>query len=377
MADAAAELLERGCEVTFFTSRYDPARCFSELCDGRVNVRVVGRHVPASIGGRLRAPSSIARMALAARAMASCRPAFDVVVCDLVSHVVPLIRRLSRAPVVFYCHYPDLLLAPRRHGVYRYYRRPLDRLEARGIARADRVLVNSRFTASVLHRTFPGLPEEKVHVVHPGVAITGPADAEPASEVAEPDGYFLCLGRFVPEKNMVLAIEALAEMRNTASSDVSQRVRLVIAGSCDERLPESTRTLAALRRRAVELGLADRVNFRCSIPDAERNSLLGHCRGLLHCNRAEHFGISLLEAMAAGRPVVAVNNAGPVEIVLHGETGYLCDPSPGSFAAAMTALVEDPDRAMAMGVAGRLRVEQCFSRRAFGDGFEKEIRSVL
>ena len=45
----------------------------------------------------------------------------------------------------------------------------------------------------------------------------------------------------------------------------------------------------------------------------------------------EHFGIVPLEAMAMARPVVAVNNGGPRESVLHGRTGWLCEPTPEAF----------------------------------------------
>ena len=52
---------------------------------------------------------------------------FDVIFCDLVAHAMPLLKCFSRAKILFYCHFPDQLLAPRRNGLYHLYRAPIDR----------------------------------------------------------------------------------------------------------------------------------------------------------------------------------------------------------------------------------------------------------
>ena len=78
----------------------------------------------------------------------------------------------------------------------------------------------------------------------------------------------------------------------------------------------------------------------------------------------EGFPISILEAMSAGLPVVATNIRGCRESVVHGETGLLVPPRDATaFAAAVEALLDDPDRARAMGRAGRARVEGHFNHR--------------
>src|SRR3989442_1774852 len=181
VVDAALELQARGHEVTLFVGDRQEAQ-LDEVKAGRIRVVAVGGRLPAHVAQRLRAPAAILRAAWAARALARARPAPDVVVVDLVPHVIPLLRRLIRAPVACYCHFPDLLLAPRRRGLYALYRAPLDRLEERGLAAADRVLVNSRFTASVVQVTFPRLDATAFDVVHPGVEVGAAPPAPPAGE---------------------------------------------------------------------------------------------------------------------------------------------------------------------------------------------------
>jgi len=75
-----------------------------------------------------------------------------------------------------------------------------------------------------------------------------------------------------------------------------------------------------------------------SFTDAERSALLAAACAVVYTPTNEHFGIVPLEAMAAGRPVLACNSGGPKETVLHGRTGFLAEPQPKSFAAAMAQL---------------------------------------
>src|SRR5207253_753597 len=132
-----------------------------------------------------------------------------VVDVDLIALAIPLARLAGRAPVVLYCHHPDRFLAPAGRGLYRWYRAPIDRLEAFGTAYAARVLVNSRYTATRVREAFPTLATEP-DVIHPGV------DVLPCPDLAL-DGTgaatILAMGRFDPRKNLVLAVEAFAALR--------------------------------------------------------------------------------------------------------------------------------------------------------------------
>jgi alpha-1,3/alpha-1,6-mannosyltransferase len=292
---------------------------------------------------------------------------------DLVAHVIPLVRRLVDAPVACYCHFPDLLLAPRRRGLYALYRAPLDRLEARGLAAADRVLVNSRFTASVVQVTFPGLEAAALAIVPPGVEVEGAPPPPPAPG----ETLVLSINRFDPGKNLGLAIDALAVLRERMPAAAFAAVRLVMAGHLDARLAEAGALAAELEARAARLGLARQVVLARSPSDAERRALLARAACVVYTPLAEPFGIVPLEAMAAARPVIAVNRGGPTETIVDGRTGWLVPPTPAAFAGALARVLGDPPAARRMGEEGWAHVRARFSRRAFGDRLERTLRALV
>jgi alpha-1,3/alpha-1,6-mannosyltransferase len=372
VVDAALELGARGHAVTLFVGN-GPAAQLDEVRAHLVRVVTVGRLLPPHVAQRLRAPAAILRAAWASRALARARPRPDIVVCEGVPHVVPLLRRYVRAPVACYCNFPDRLLAPRRDGFYALYRAPIDRMETIGLAAAARVLVNSRFSAAAVRATFPQLPAHAVEVVYPGVEV---ADAPPAP-AAPGESVIVSVSRFDPGKNVALAVEAVAALRTRLSPAAFAAVRLVLAGHLDERLAEARALAVELEARAARLGLADRVSLMLSPTDVERRALLARAACVLYTPRAEHFGLVPLEAMAAARPVIAVDRGGPAETIVHGETGWLTAPRPEAFADALAAALANPDTASRMGRAGWAHVRRHFSRRAFGERLEASLEALV
>ena len=131
-----------------------------------------------------------------------------------------------------------------------------------------------------------------------------------------------------------------------------------------------------LERRTAALGLAERVSIVRSPSETERLALLAAARCVVHTAADEHFGYVPVEAMAAGRPVVAACSGGPAETVVDGETGFLCPPTPEAFGEALARLVTDPGCAARLGRAGRRRVAEQFSRAAFGARFTAVLAGV-
>lgn len=109
------------------------------------------------------------------------------------------------------------------------------------------------------------------------------------------------------------------------------------------------------------------VCFLPSFTDAERGALLAACRAVVYSPQNEHFGIVPLEAMASARPVIACNSGGPLESIRDGVTGFLVEPNPDAFAAAMLSLMVSPlifGLKLAFFHKACISLEQCFARYA-------------
>jgi glycosyltransferase involved in cell wall biosynthesis len=132
-------------------------------------------------------------------------------------------------------------------------------------------------------------------------------------------------------------------------------------------LPGHEHHAAALLRLADDLGLGHRIHFAgWRYPPESMPAVMAAVDVLLHTAiRPEPFGLVFLEAMAAGRPVVAAEGGGVPEVVDNGVTGLLTAPGDWEAAAAAVAsLLKDRQRARVMGMAGRRRVECHFDVRA-------------
>ena len=123
---------------------------------------------------------------------------------------------------------------------------------------------------------------------------------------------------------------------------------LILAGDGPE--------LEPLKALARELGLGDSVHFPGRADRRQVASYMAGCEFFVISSPAEPFGIVVLEAMAAGAPVIAVNNAGPAEIITDGVNGLLVDRSePELFANAMQRLMGDPELRQRLAAGGRAR----------------------
>lgn len=113
--------------------------------------------------------------------------------------------------------------------------------------------------------------------------------------------------------------------------------------------------------------LSDEVLFLPSISDELKYSVLRESIALLYTPENEHFGITPLEAMAVGRPVIACDSGGPCETIIHESTGLLVKGGAQGFADGMMYLYQNPVEADRMGNNGRQRVEKNFTLTNFSD----------
>ncbi|KAJ7948756.1 alpha-1,3/1,6-mannosyltransferase ALG2 [Quillaja saponaria] len=142
-------------------------------------------------------------------------PLFDDILADQVSAVIPILKLKKSPKVVFYCHFPDLLLAEHTTIFRRIYRKPIDIIEELTTGMVDLILVNSCFTGSTFACTFKHFNSHGFQpaILYPAVNVD--QFEEPHSSKLN----FLSINRFERKKNIELAISAFA-MLCTLEGDV-------------------------------------------------------------------------------------------------------------------------------------------------------------
>jgi D-inositol-3-phosphate glycosyltransferase len=156
----------------------------------------------------------------------------------------------------------------------------------------------------------------------------------------------LQLGRMVPRKGVDTAVQALARLRAVHGV----RARLLIAGGeSDDPDPEATPEIGRLRRIAEAEGVAESVTFAGRVGRARLKYYYSAADVFVTTPWYEPFGITPLEAMACGTPVIGANVGGIKYTVRDGETGYLVPPrDPGALAERLAHLHDHPALLAAM-----------------------------
>ena len=148
MIDAALALRSKGHDVQFVTAHHNHNHCFQETRDGSLRVTVAGDWLPRSIFGKCYALCAYIRMIYAALYLVLFSGLIpDLVICDQISACIPVLKVFkAKARILFYCHFPDMLLTQRKSKLKQLYRRPIDWVEEKTTGMANIVLVNSKFT---------------------------------------------------------------------------------------------------------------------------------------------------------------------------------------------------------------------------------------
>ncbi|ERE83343.1 alpha-1,3/1,6-mannosyltransferase ALG2 isoform X1 [Cricetulus griseus] len=381
--DAALALQDYGCDVKIWTAHYNPNHCFLETRE--LPVHCAGDWLPRSLGwgGRGAAICAYVRMVfLALYVLFLSGEEFDVVVCDQVSACIPVFKLARRRKrILFYCHYPDLLLSKRNSTVKRFYRAPLDWIEEYTTGMADRILVNSQYTASIFKETFKTLSHVNPDVLYPSLNIASFDLAVPDKiDDLVPKGkqfLFLSINRFERKKNLPLALSALVQLRGRLPSQDWEKVHLFMGGGYDDRILENVEHYKELKKIVQQSDLERHVTFLPSFSDRQKISLLHGCLCVLYTPSNEHFGIVPLEAMYMQCPVIAVNSGGPLESVVHKVTGFLCEPDPVHFSEAMEKFIHKPSLKAMMGLAGKARVAEKFSADVFADQLYQYVTKLV
>jgi alpha-maltose-1-phosphate synthase len=236
-------------------------------------------------------------------------------------------------------------------------------------------------------RSYPNVDPAKVRVVHNGIDVE-------LWQRDENDDVVRALG-IDPEKPSVVFVGRNTRQKGVpyllrAAAKLPADVQLVLClGAADtpELAAETARLIEDLQRERTGVVLIERM-----LPRHELIQVLSHATAFACPSIYEPLGIVNLEAMACGAAVVASATGGIPEVVEHGRTGLLVDleqvtDGTGTpldpekfvteFAAALTEVVSDPERARAMGQAGRVRAEEHFSWESITETTLEVYRSVL
>jgi glycosyltransferase involved in cell wall biosynthesis len=267
--------------------------------------------------------------------------------------------RGKRVPVLYFCYepprfiYSDTAEIAARMGVVGRLLRPLAAvyraLDRRMVGAADHVLSNSPYGARRIWSAY----RKAATVIEHGVDFTATL---PGQVNALRERY--CLGdrpvavtvnHLHPRKRIDLFLRAVS----FASKQVSRATALVVGGGPEE---------AALKALAEELGMKPGrdVVFTGAVPEEDLAAHYALGDVYVHTGREESFGLSVIEALYAGLPVVSVNEGGPCDTVHHGTSGYLAPPTPEALGSALARLLADRGRARQMGEEGARFVREHF-----------------
>mmetsp|Transcript_141013 Transcript_141013/g.450186 ORF Transcript_141013/g.450186 Transcript_141013/m.450186 type:complete len:502 (+) Transcript_141013:120-1625(+) len=257
---------------------------------------------------------------------------------------------------------------------------------------AEVVMVNSSWTGGHIN-TLWKIPD-RTSVVFPP-CDTRMLAALPLDRCLADGGGFLVLSlaQFRPEKDHPLQLRALARLFELVPQHREQgagRVRLILAGGCRD--DGDRGRVAALRALGTELGLRQRgaeqggetdwdFDFRTNISMSEMKELLGKATVGLHTMREEHFGINVVEFMAAGAIPLAHNSGGPkMDIVTplkEQRTGFLANDD-NTYAAALKAIFAlSSEERTKIAAAARASVRDRFAQEAFERAFSDNMVAPL
>jgi len=258
---------------------------------------------------------------------------------------------------------------------------------------ADLVMVNSTWTYNHIHALWRFATKSRnqpIEIVYPPCRVPDRVDhssddkdeQQQQRSEQQRENTIVSIGQFRPEKNHKLQIEALSvllrthpELRISSDSNPTTPVRLRLIGSC--RNDADRGRVDELRKIVSDLDLGEHVIFDINPPYSELQASMFRAKIGIHTMRQEHFGIGIVEMMAAGLLTIAHNSGGPKsDIVLPGDntsaTGFLAITAEEYAEAMHRALAMDDRDASAMRHRARASATR-FSDSAFDQRLERVL----
>ena len=253
-------------------------------------------------------------------------------------------------------------------------------IEDRVVAEADRIIAECPQDDDDLSRLYAA-PPSKLTIVPCGFdpGEFGPLDkrvARIALGLPADEPLVLQLGRMVPRKGVDTAIEAFARLVERHAWDRGRL--LVVGGESDAPDPKATPEIERLLGLARTRGVADRVTFVGRRGRAELRTYYSAADVFVTTPWYEPFGITPVESMACGTPVVGADVGGIRFSVLDGETGYLVPPrDPDAVADRVARIVADPALHERLSRAAVARADRLFTWETVTASIESVYRDVL
>ncbi|KYN44850.1 Asparagine-linked glycosylation protein 11 like protein [Trachymyrmex septentrionalis] len=238
---------------------------------------------------------------------------------------------------------------------------------------ADIVIVNSSWTEEHIntiwkcplktHRVYPPCSVE--HLI--GVPLLSDEEKNKCIRI-------IAIAQFRPEKNHPLMLRAMFELRSILKEEVWEKVKLVCIGSCRD--AEDERRVKDMQDLAKHLALDKNVEFKLNVPYSELVSEMQKGTIGLHTMWNEHFGIGIVECMAAGLIMVAHSSGGPradiIETRMGSVNGFLAEDEM-EYAKVIASVVQMPPKVRnAIRIAARSSVNR-FSCEVFEKEFLRAI----
>ncbi len=227
-------------------------------------------------------------------------------------------------------------------------------------------VANSEFTRNTLGRGLPYSAKIDLGIDEADLLRSARTGADPLPPAPTEAVRLLVMARLVPTKGQLTLLRAV--LGSTAFADI----HLLLCGG-----PLGTDYAEALRREAAEAGASQRLFMAGPVEnvadfyravDVVVNARLD----------PEPFGLSIVEAMMMGKPILAHALGGPSEIVIDGVTGWhVTGPEVADFAAALRRMLQDRARWTAMGQAGKRRAQATYSNRAMASQFMDVVTEHL
>ncbi len=363
----AQALARRGHKVTLYTSAYDPANCFPDICKG-FTVRDVGRGALGWMTRPLFARGYLDMRRLAA-AVTEKHEIWNPHHWPAQWGALWLKQKLG-GKVIWMCNdVPDFRHKASQPGsvkgaisiplYWMYYL--YDRRQNR---RVDMTMFLSRWAESEYKTAYPGRTCVVRSGADPARFFPGGDRQKIRARFGYSDDEFVLfwLGIFMPHRRLEDAIEATAELAARGS-----RVRLLLAGS-NRSYPEYLRSL---QRLALSLGLREEVTFTGKVTDEEIRDFYAACDAFLFPNDKQTWGLVVLEAMACGCLSIVSRGAGVHEVLTDGQNAVLFPPrDPKALAEKIVPLSKMPEVCRQIANEGMNLVREHYTWDTFADQIE-------